>query len=164
MGWLVKLWQRGKSGQTHTHVLTHRCDAYRMEMNIKLSIKSYIHYFASGNQSVPPKMTSLFLLRYRYRICFFLFFFVYKQGACRLSEQENRNWFFIACLTIISDRFRCRKINFYILRYDYDYDYCYDYDYYYYLGIYILDIGNSSSSMCACVRPLVVWLSNEHAN
>lgn len=42
-------------------------------------------------------------------------FFVNKQGTCHgshASRTENRNWFFIACLTIISIVLGAVKLNF----------------------------------------------------
>lgn len=60
-------------------------------------------------------------------------FFVNKQGTCsgHMPRTGESELIFYCLINYNFDRFRCRKIKFYILRYDYDYDYCYDYVYYY---------------------------------
>lgn len=127
MGWLVKMMA---TRSAHIDVMHFK---WKSTVNCP---SNRIHSFWCNclatereNQSVQPKITCFF---YCASECFFLS--VNKEGTCTRdwntrSDREIRNWFFIACLTIILIVLGAVKLNF--LYYDYDYDYCYDYDYYY---------------------------------
>lgn len=84
-------------------ILIPRCNAYQMETNVKLPIKARTLFVCVciENQWVQPKTTC---------ICFLSINKAHARVTC--PERENRNWFFIAWLTIILIVLGAVKLNF----------------------------------------------------
>lgn len=110
-------------------ILIPRCEACQMETNVRMSIKALFVCVCIQNQNQSNRKRLVYVFFFPNRICFFV---VNKQGTCtgHMPRTGESKLIFYCLFNYNFDRFRCRKIKFYILRYDYCYDYVY-----YYLGI-----------------------------